>query len=674
MDELSDFFGFVGAFALLSLLIVVFVFGIVFIIPAGTALAIGMVIYSHYSPNSQRNKDQALIAETHQLYKQAEALSPIDEQEFKRFAAEQFESEQLFNVAVQLFEMEGYATPPAPPPIVTGIEGGRYRDELKRYINVAHDQAGVESFKRELVEALAPFDRVTFTTGFFTARRYLTNDEIDGLAHSFFGEHQHFKELRAILDRNFNEQNAVLPRDYKGDNCLWDYLKDTPLLEMEYQPVEVQWFNRASHTLILAGSGAGKTTLFKHMIARLLQENCCVVVMDSQTQLIEELAHIKLDDEEVTWISPEHRLALNPFDVDEDDLKDEAVINNKISLLEFVVEHLIKAEMTPRQKNLFYHCCQLVFTIPDANVETFKEVLADPYEFAEYIDELDATSRKFFNTELIRETGLRKKGSYDSTREELSYRLDGLIKQTTFRRIFQTAENTFDFYTEVQDRKLILIDTNVGLLADDSPTFGRLFVAQSLQACFERVRNKETSKPVYFFVDEAHEIFDEKMERMLLQARKANVGMVLATQDFSRASKSGITDTLIGSTATKIISQVGLGDAKRLAARMKCSPDFLTSLPQYSFAFASGDQDTVSIRADGNPLSDLEMHDDLKALRKEMEYHYGPEPDAADIRRNSEKSQDGPTGKYGPNDELKPEPGRKKTQNEDHDIVPGDTL
>ena len=43
---------------------------------------------------------------------------------------------------------------------------------------------------------------------------------------------------------------------------------------------------------------------------------------------------------------------------------------------------------------------------------------------------------------------------------------------------------------------------------------------------------------------------------MLLQARKANVGMVIATQDLSRASRAGIADTILGSTTTKIVSRV----------------------------------------------------------------------------------------------------------------------
>ncbi|MEM7068326.1 MAG: type IV secretion system DNA-binding domain-containing protein [Pseudomonadota bacterium] len=657
-NEIDGFFSFLAGFLLLAVLISAFVFGVILIIPLGIAVAVGMVIYSHYSPNSKQNIARAETEETYQLYNQAKQLSPISEEDFTEFVGSQFDDPQIRDVAMVLFQIEGYSSLSRPPPIVTGIEGGRYRDELKRYINKAHSEGDIESFKRELVQALKPFDTAPATDGFFSARRYLSNDEIDDLARAFFGDHQHFMQLRAILDRNFNEMLGVLPRDYRGDNCPWDYLKDTPLLDLEFKPVQVAWENPASHTLILAGSGAGKTTLFKHMIAKLLEEDCCVVVMDSQTQLIDELAAIKLPEDYLTWISPEHQLALNPFDCDPADLKDEAVINNKVSMMKFVIEHLIEAEMTSKQDTLFHHCCQLIFAIPDANVETFKDILRDPFMYADVIDTLDETSQKFFNNEFNLEAGSRKRGIYDSTKEELAYRLDGLTRQATFRRIFNTEENTFDFYQEVLERKLILIDTNQGLLSDSSRTFGRLFVAQALQACFQRLRKKQTSKRVYFFIDEAHEIFDEKLESMLLQARKANVGMVLATQDFSRANKAGISDTLIGNTATKIVSKTGMGDAKRVAPRMGCKAEYLTSLPGYVFAFASGDVDAVSIRAAADPLAHLEKRTDLSALRKDMEYHYGPEPETENQPKSDQVSDEQET----------------MHQNEDRDIRPSKTL
>ncbi len=667
MDDLAELM--LGT-VFLGLLIAAFVYGIIFFVPLAVVLLVvglgGATIYSALSPNSQRNIEKAQIAETNQLYEQVRALSPISADQYSEYMAASFNSLATYAVAMELYAMEGYQVPSPPPPIVTGIEGGRYRDTLKRYLNTNHHPDTAKQFQEEVIRALLPFDSGLTDGAFFHAQTYLSNQEIEELVQGFFGDHSYFGQLRDTIDQNFNEQNAVLPSEYTGTNCPWDYLKDTPLLTLERKTIPAQWENRAAHTLILAGSGAGKTTLYKHLIAKLLEEDCCVVVMDSQSQLIEELAHLELEEDDLTWITPEHQLALNPFDVDPDDLKDEQYVINRTALLMFVVEHLMQAEMVPRQRTLFRYCTELVLSIPDGNVATFMEVLQDPYEFAPYIDKLDATARDFFNNKLRAEG--KRGNNYTGTREELAYRLDALTSHPVFRRIFQSAENTFDMLEEMEERKLILLDTSHALLGDMSPTLGRFYVAQALQTCFQRVKKKQQGRPVVFLIDEAHEIFDEKLESMLLQARKANVGLVLAMQDFTKAASAGLVDTLLTSTDTKLVSKVGIRDARKLAPVMKTDPNRLVAVPKYSFAFSSGDQQAVTISVDEDPLAALPKRDSLDQLRKDMSYHYGPETE------ENYTSTEEPTGRYGPNDELKPEPKSAMSQNGNDDIVPTETL
>ena len=607
-------------------------------------------------PSKLELRDQELIRETQRLQREADKAETITPTTYIEVITEQMGDGNLCMIAAELFKQEDFNKPGPAPKILTGVDGGRYRDALIRYINLASDLNNPIEYTKAVIDFLKPFNTDPDQDGLFTGWRELTPDEVSNILQYFLKEERFFWPVKRQFFKNISDADGYFPQEYNGHNVAWAYLKDTPLIRLTDQPVEIEWINRAAHTLVIGGSGSGKTTLYKHMIAKLIEEDCCVIVMDSQSQVIEELAHLKLEEDDLTWISPEHRLALNPFDIDPEDLKDETVINNKISLLEFVVENLIEAPMTPRQKNLFYYCTQLVLAIPDGNVKTYKEVLQDPFNFADTIDTLDETAQDFFFKELRAEgSGRNKSNAYDRTREELSYRLDGLTKQPTFRRIFQAEENTFDFYAEMLERKLILLDTSQALLADDSATLGRFFIANALQACFQRVRNKETKRPVYFFIDEAHEYFDDKLERMLLQARKANVGMILATQDLSRATKAGIADTLIGSTSTKIVSKVGTGDARKLAPTMNTSHEYLTNLGAHTFAFFSGEE-TFSIQANADPLEYLPKHDSINTLREEMEYHYGPE---------SEEEPANP----------KPKPEKPPmSENGDQDIEPGDTL
>ena len=122
--------------------------------------------------------------------------------------------------------MEGLAPPPTPPPLADTIEGGRYRDKVLKYIENA--QPGhFENFLRELVNILRHQQNPT-GKGIFEGRARRTPEQIESLILGFFAADDCFREIRRRLDTNFGEQNAIMPGKYRGDNCAWDYLKDTP--------------------------------------------------------------------------------------------------------------------------------------------------------------------------------------------------------------------------------------------------------------------------------------------------------------------------------------------------------------------------------------------------------------------------------------------------------------
>ena len=319
-------------------------FVIIFVIIA----AIIIWFFISQGPTEKQKREQDIIRETAVLHKKASEIDAFSADAFIALVTENIKAPNLRNCAFKLFSQEGFNFPGAPPEDVLTIEAGRYRDELKNYIALYSDENRVPLFIGAILEYLKPFDTTPEEDGFFRASRDRTNKELQELALPFLRQELLFTPLRQQLMENFKEQNNVLPSKYNGDNCAWAYLKHTPLYNCSYEHIEVHWHNRDAHTLILGGSGSGKTTLVKHMIAKLLQEDCCVVVLDSQSQVIEELAQIELPDDDLTWISPEHKLALNPFDISKGEFEDETVINNKISLLEFVIENLIEAPMTPR--------------------------------------------------------------------------------------------------------------------------------------------------------------------------------------------------------------------------------------------------------------------------------------------------------------------------------------
>lgn len=74
---------------------------------------------------------------------------------------------------------------------------------------------------------------------------------------------------------------------------------------------------------------------------------------------------------------------------------------------------------------------------------------------------------------------------------------------------------------------------------------------------FRTIEKRLTGQPAYIIIDEAwlvlgHELFRSKIREWLKVLRKANCGVVLATQSISDAVNSGILDVLVESCPTKI--------------------------------------------------------------------------------------------------------------------------
>ena len=304
-----------------------------------------------------------------------------------------------------------------------------------------------------------------------------------------------------------------MPEKYTGDNCAFAYLKDTPLLALEYIERSVSLSNRTSHTHILGASGSGKSNLIEYLISRdLTADDCCVVVIDSQVQMIPKLADVDIDVDDVTYITPSWNLALNLFDVGYADMKKagiegERLINTTVDLISFVLEGMMGAQLSDPQKTIFQYAIQLVITIPGGNIFTFFDLLADDghLAYSDQIKQFDANTRAFFQQDFGSE-------EYKRSREAIRRRLQSMLRNPTFRRLFSATENKVDMYEELQDRKLILIDTNLPMLGKDaSAFFGRLFIALIVQASHRRFGNRgHAYKPVYLYVDEAHEYFDEQ--------------------------------------------------------------------------------------------------------------------------------------------------------------------
>jgi hypothetical protein len=423
--------------------------------------------------------------------------------------------------------------------------------------------------------------------------------------------------LRRRLERNLIGASGGNPADVQSFNralklptqmdakdpalLVASYLTGTPLFPLFDQTLDftIHTKSRFEHHHIVAGSGHGKTQTLQYLIAHDLEAvasgNRTVIVLDSQGDLIRNIANLAvfapggalhdriviIDPSDVEW-----PVSLNLFDVGMErlsgyaPLERERLTNSILELYDFVLGTLLSAEMTQKQNVIFRYVTRLMLHIPNATIHTLRELMEPDSQkkFADAIATLTGTAKQFFETEFASK-------EFEQTKKQVLRRLWGILENQTFERMFAHPRSKLDLFTEMNAGKVILINTAKDLLKEQgTEIFGRFFIAMIAQAAQERA-TLPTSKrtPTIVYIDEAQDYFDRNIGLILAQARKYNVGMVLAHQYLGQLDPK-LQEAFAANTAIKFAGGVSAKDARSLAPMLYCSPEFIEAQPKGSFA------------------------------------------------------------------------------------------
>lgn len=432
------------------------------------------------------------------------------------------------------------------------------------------------------------------------------------------------------------------------------YLKGTPFVDLFLCPVHfsLPQKSRFEHAWIVAPPGTGKSTLLQYLISRDLDlvagDQASIVVMESNRDLIKAIEGLKvfapgerldgklvvIDAEDVEW-----PVALNLFDVGLDDARSyspaehEGFRNAVLALYDYIFSALLSAEMTSRQSTLFHFTIELLLSIPSATLDTLITLMQPGglAQFQQHLSSLDADSRRFFELKF-------NSKEFDRTKEQVVDRLFAVKRIRTLSRMFAAPRSKFDFFTEMSAGKVILINVPQSLLQEDGVEIvGRFFISMILLAAHKRqLLPREQRLPCFVYIDECQDFIkrDPKIPVILDQARKLNVGLILAHQRLQQMQPQ-VLDALYGATAIKFASKISDAAAHALARDMRTTPEFILNQPQYHFAaYVRGV--TNAALSIGVPATDLYREprvtvEEHKALRRRIRERYavGPNHGAA---------------------------------------------
>jgi hypothetical protein len=373
-----------------------------------------------------------------------------------------------------------------------------------------------------------------------------------------------FQELREQLDKNVEEARGVMPSvsTASASDVVGQYLKGTPLTQLfeTKVPFRIPEAARLRHQWILGDTGAGKTTFISSLLLqdfdRVARNEASVFVMDSQNELIPDISRLKLFAPgqplagKLVYLEPDpdFPLALNIFDVNQKRLgalssKDRMMMESgAMWMVEFFLSSLVKSEASPHQDTFLNYLVPALLAIPDATIMTFKDLLEDGgYErHKQHFGRLRGDTQRWLATRLHSK-------DVAVTRNAIRSRLDGFTARPIFHDMFAHPRNRFDLFDEMQESKVILVNTMGGLLKSSTEPFGRYFIARLLQAAEERMfLSRGNRVPVFAYIDEAADYIsrEENVEELMSKARKQNVGLIFANQRPSQIASGTVRDAL----------------------------------------------------------------------------------------------------------------------------------
>jgi hypothetical protein len=389
--------------------------------------------------------------------------------------------------------------------------------------------------------------------------------------------------------------NSPLTDTADANTLIERYLGGTPLAALAQAPLPlaITQATRFEHCNILAATGHGKTQTMQHLIVGDLKRPPALVpsmvVIDSKGDMLRKISRLALFDPQrgaiagrLIIIDPtdiDHPPGLNLFDLNTARIAtygraaQEQILNSVIELYDYIFGGLLAADMTQKQRLVFRYLARLIIQIPNANIHTLRQLL-DPTIgndlYQAHADRLTPAIRAFFETEFLDK-------QYLGTRRQVLRRLWGILENPTLERALSADKNRVDLFAALNRGAIVLVNTARDFLKDEKSSFlGRIFIALTLQAIFERAALPEAQRrPTFLYIDEASEYFDDKIDDLLVQARQHRCGIVLAHQYLDQLSSPALKASIAANTAIKLAGGVADEDARALAPNMRTTPEFI---------------------------------------------------------------------------------------------------
>ena len=339
--------------------------------------------------------------------------------------------------------------------------------------------------------------------------------------------------------------------------------------------------DRRRHMYVLGKSGTGKTTLIANMATQDIQAGHGVAIIDPHGDLSEILLdHIPARrTADVVYLDPSTKdisFNLNPLVV-KDKQHQELVVSSILSIFTKIWANVWSARMEYILRNTLLTLVEK----PGSTLLDIPKLLTNPQFRNQYLESVkDEVVHEFWKKEY-------DKYSEKFQSEAISPILNKVGRFTTsrlIRNIVGHEHSTVDIEDLMNQGKIIILNLAQGKIGEDNTALlGAMFITQMQIAAMNRVHVPEEQRQDFFlYVDEFQNFATESFVKILSEARKFRLNLILANQ-YTAQLPEEIQKAIFGNAGTVVTFVVGADDANRLINELgnQYTQDDLVSLGKY---------------------------------------------------------------------------------------------
>jgi len=340
--------------------------------------------------------------------------------------------------------------------------------------------------------------------------------------------------------------------------------------------------DRRRHTYIIGKSGTGKTTLIANMAIDDIRKGRGVAVIDPHGDLcntiLDYIPSNRIND--CCYFNPadpEYVYPLNVLEAKNESQK-ELIASGVLSIFKKLYGNI---SWGPRLEHILRNAVLTLVNTPGSDMTHIVEILTNKTYRDKVVAGLtNQTLINFWHNEFSK---MDPKFQNEAVSPILN-KVGQFISSTNIRNTVAHAKSKINIQEIMDQKKILIADLSTGRLGEDnSALLGAMLITQIQLSAMNRVfQASEERADFYLYVDEFQNFATEAFIKILSEARKFKLNLIVANQYMAQLDKT-IQDAILGNVGSLMSFVVGNQDAFVLAKEFGTAfpPEDLVKIGKY---------------------------------------------------------------------------------------------